>query len=259
MSIVGMTNRIALAAVALLVYWVFVFVTSMVFGFKVFRENMTELFLLSVVGIVAILFGAAVLNIMLNLTAIAEGRAREGRSKRISTVAVTAFAGSFVVLFLILYAGDALTAKKKEEYLVSAASDLIKEHGDIVGRLADYAFSRDYIERVSRDIRMLSEVEEKFPRITVIVRDRIEGRDFLLGFSSYTGLDEDEEARKVDYILGTSSEERKYLYSVLEGETFEYRFSASDGRYEVYYPIRTDKGNIVIHLSQYSKYGKIGS
>lgn len=260
MNVVKITNKIALATVVLLMYWVFIFVSSTVFGFKVFRENMTEMFLLSILGIFAILSGAIILNIMFNLTAIADGRAKEEqKSSGISKLVVTAFIGSLAVIFVLLYAGDLATSKKKESYLVSAASDLVKEQKDIVDRLANYSFSREYIERASQDIKVLGKVEEKFPRVTVITKDKIDGKEFLLGFSSYSGLGKDEEAKKADYILSTSSEERKYLHSVLDGKISKHRFSANDGRYEVYYPVKTENGNIVIHLSQHSRYGKIGS
>lgn len=260
MNVVKITNKIALISVALLMYWVFIFICSTVFGFKVFRENMTEMFLLSILGIFAILSAAIILNIMFNLTAIAEGRqateARDNKSYKIPTIA---FLGSLVVIFILLYAGDVATSKKKEKFLVSSASDLLEEQKEILARLANYNFSREYIESVSQDIKVLSKVEEKFPKVTVITRDRLDGKPILLGFTSYAGLGEDEEALKADYILSTSSEERQYLNSVFDGAAINHRFSSNDGRYEIYYPVKTDKGQIVIHLSQHSRYGKIGS
>lgn len=44
-TIIKWTNRIALFVIILLVYWVFIFISITVFGLKVFRENITELFL----------------------------------------------------------------------------------------------------------------------------------------------------------------------------------------------------------------------
>ena len=105
----------------------------------------------------------------------------------------------------------------------------------------------------------MSKVEEKFPKVTVITRDSLRGKPLLLGFTSYSGLGKDEEALKADYILSTSSEERKYLNSIFDGSTSTHRFSSNDGRYEIYYPVKTENGQIVIHLSQHSRYGKIGS
>ncbi len=260
MNIVKITNKTALITVILLIYWVFIFVCSAVFGFKVFRENMTEMFLLSILGIFSILSGAIILNIMFNLTAIAEGREKSAvKTKNTKKTSIIAFLASFVAIFLLLYAGDLATSKKKEKYLMSSASDLLEEQKEIIGRLSNYSFSREYIEKASQDIKVLSRVEEKFPRVTVITRDTLDGKPLLLGFTSYSGLGKDEEALKADYILSTSSEERKYLHSVFDGDLVKHRFSSNDGRYEIYYPVKTDKGTIVIHLSQHSRYGKIGS
>ncbi|PID76616.1 MAG: hypothetical protein CSB24_05745 [Deltaproteobacteria bacterium] len=260
MNIVRITNKIALIAVILLIYWVFIFVSCEVFGFKVFRENMTEIFYLSIFGLFAVMTAAVILNIMLNLTAIAEGRpAGKALSSRNIFKTAAAFIGSLAVIFALLYTGDLVSSRKKEAYLVAAASDLVKEQRHIIDRLADYSFSRQYIEEAARDIGILSKVEEKFPQIIVIAPDKIEGRDFLLRFSRYSELEKDEEPQKSGYILSTSSEERQYLYDVFAGKTSQRRFSASDGRYELYYPVQTSKGTVIIHLSQYNRYGKLGS
>jgi hypothetical protein len=260
MNVVKITNKIALATVILLMYWVFIFICSSVFGFKVFQENMTEMFLLSILGIFAILSGAIILNIMFNLTAIAGGRNLDvEKSAQSNKKPIAIFLGSLVFIFVFLYAGDVATANKKEKYLVSSAADLIEEQKEIIGRLSNYSFSRDYIENSSQDIKVLSKVEEKFPKVTVITRDSLRGKPLLLGFTSYTGLGKDEKALKADYILSTSSEERKYLNSIFDGVSSEHRFSSNDGRYEIYYPVKTKSGNIVIHLSQHSRYGKVGS
>lgn len=102
-------------------------------------------------------------------------------------------------------------------------------------------------------------VEEKFPRVTVITRDKLNGKSLLLGFTSHSSLGKEKEVFKSNYILSTSSEERKYLYSVFDGETTLHRFSANDRQYEIYYPVKTNKGQIVIHLSQHLRYGSYGS
>jgi len=259
MSVVKITNKIALITVALLMYWVFIFISSTVFGFKTFGENMTELFLLSILGIFSILSGSIILNIMYNLTAIAQRGDGVQIKNHSGKIIGALFFVSLVVIFILLYAGDVATAKKKEEFLVSSAVDLIEEKSDIVGRLADYSFTREYIQRTSDDIKLLSKVEEKFPNITVITNDTVDSKPFLLRFNSYSRLSDDKKVSKVDYILSTSSEERKYLFSVFNEDVVEHRFSSNNGQYEIYFPVNTDKGKIVLYLSQRNRYGKIGS
>ena len=259
MNIVKITNKIALISVIGLMYWVFIFICSTVFGFKVFRENMTEIFLLSILGILAILSGSIILNIMFNLTEIAETKRGIEITKQSITRPITIFIGSLVVIFGVLYFGDMATTKKKESYLVSSAFDLVEEQGDVISRLSNYSFTREYLENASQNIKILSKVEEKFPSITLIVRDDIQGRSFLLGFGERIHFNDDNGPQKTNYILSTSSEERKYLNSVFDKTNQEHWFSSNNGKYEMYYPIQTENGVIVLHLSQRSRYGKIGS
>lgn len=75
-KLVKATNIVGMVAVVLLVYWVFVLILSNVFGLKVFREYITEIFLMSILGIFAVMAGALILNIMLNLTRIAGKKAK---------------------------------------------------------------------------------------------------------------------------------------------------------------------------------------
>lgn len=245
MNIIQLTNRIALITVALLFYWVFIFICSTVFDFKVLRENMSEAFSSSILGIIAILIGAIVLNIMFNLTAIAE-------RKTPHDLAISARKRN-------MYFGGLSTAQKKKEQLVGSATALIKEQDEIINQLGDYSFSREYINQTSQSLKVLSRVEEKFPKITIIKEDEMNDKPMLLGFARHDYLSSKKKPLKADYILSTSSEEREYLYAVFDGKENDYRFSSNDGQYEIYFPVTTKKGKIVIHMSQYSRYGKLGS
>ena len=71
-QLVRISNIIGIVAILLLVYWVFSFITIEVFGLKVFKKNMTETFYLSVLGILALMAGALIINVMFNLTRIAQ-------------------------------------------------------------------------------------------------------------------------------------------------------------------------------------------
>ncbi|MBD3356151.1 MAG: hypothetical protein GF363_03275 [Chitinivibrionales bacterium] len=49
-SIVGLTNKASLIAIFLLLYWVFIFSVSTVFGFKALREDLTESFFMAILA-----------------------------------------------------------------------------------------------------------------------------------------------------------------------------------------------------------------
>lgn len=260
MNFAKLTNRIALVAVVLLIYWVFIFVATQVFGFRVFKENITQAFGMSIMGIFVVLLGAVILNIMYNLTSIAE--AKSGvvpQSKPVNIkLASIAIAVSFIVIFVALYIGDIATSKSKESRLISSAESLVQEQFDVIEKIAEYEFTEEYLITVKSSINLLSKIDESFPRVTAILRGEIEGEKVLLGFNGYfSGKFEDKSPS--DFILGTSSEEREYLHSVFDEADNKHHFSSNDGRYEIYFPVKTAKGIIVLHLSEFNRYGKIGS
>ena len=73
------SNVIGIIAIVALIYWVFTFIAIQVFGLRVFKENLTEIFSMSILGILALMSGALMLNIMFNLTRIAERHRRRTR------------------------------------------------------------------------------------------------------------------------------------------------------------------------------------
>ena len=260
MDLIKLTNRVALISVLLLIYWVFIFICSSVFGFKVVQTQMTEMFMLSILGIFAILAGAIILNIMYNLTAIARGRPQPQaisptRSRRLSLL----FAGSFALIFGLLYLGDAATTSKRERTLLNTANSLIEEQQTIIQRLGSYRFERDYIAQATNDLIRLQRIESQFPQITVIVRDSIEDDLVLMGFSSTNKLRDNQPPSRLDYLVSTTAPERRYLHGVFDAVISEPRYSSQNNKQEVFYPIVTGQGRIVLHLSQFNRYGKFGS
>ena len=103
-KLVKATNIIGMVAVTLLVYWVFALILIQVFGLKVFREHITEIFLMSILGILAVMGGTLMLNIMLNLTRIAErGQGEEVRGCRKTVYLLLAV---FPILAALLFGGN---------------------------------------------------------------------------------------------------------------------------------------------------------
>lgn len=262
MNIAKITNKIALISVIALIYWVFIFVSMEVFGFKVFRQNMTQIFGLSILGIFAILFGSLVLNIMFNLSAIAEHvKQEQPRQQKRASWWVPIVILSFPLLFGLLYWGNNATNKKRENYLISSAKILQETQRESINLLASYTFGMAYIKKSCQTLKYLGKVDENFPYIFVIQQDNINGKRVNLNFTNSCYLDKKSESdlKKVDYILGTSVKEREYLRDVFTGKVLEPLYSGNDDKFELYYPIQTTNGRFVLYLSKYSQYGKIGS
>ena len=261
-KIVQTTNRVAVIAVVLLAYWVFAFVSIWVFGFRVFRENITQAYYMSILGILALLLGAVVLNVMANLTQIAQAVGPSDtsgqpapRNCRLITWGVVA---SFPLLFVLLYWGDYQSARVKEASLIAAARSLVAENPNILNDMARYEFSKEYVDRTSSNLKILSGIDENFPQVNVIVRDQINQKPVLLRFGRWSRTSE-EDLDKANYIYAASEDERTYINEVLDSQGMEVRFSAHDGSYELYFPVDTSPIRLILYLSDRQKYGKFGS
>lgn len=260
-SMIKWTNRIALFSVVFLFYWVFIFISMTVFGFKIFQENITETFYFSIMGILALLSGSIVLNIMLNLTKMSDALEKESPATKSGKYGgvIVAFLVSFPVLFGLLYLGDKQSSLKNERIIKSAAKSLVEENQEMLNQFSAYTFDKTWVKKTKSDLKLLEQIDESFPDIELIIQDEIEGKQVFLGFDSYYYYeDDDNDVAKVNFIYSCSSEERDYLANAFKGGT-ESRFSASDGHYELYYPVKAFYGTIVLRLSERQRYGKRGS
>lgn len=261
-SLVRLSNIIGIISIILLVYWVFVFISITVFGLKVFKENITETFYLSVVGILALMFGSLIINVMFNLTRIAEKHNQDeiNVSKRANKKLGLLFGLSFPLVFGLLFGGDYLTSKKKEKMLISSAKSIVENNKEKSDKLLNYSFNESWIIETNHILDLYSKTDKHFPYVSVIVSDSIDKSQVFLGFRDYYGkINDTIQPIKKDFIQQTTKEEREYLDKVFYQNLDEVRFSASDGRYELFYPYIKNGKKIILYFSDYQRYGKIGS
>ena len=280
-KLVKATNIVGMVAVVLLVYWVFVLILSNVFGLKVFREYITEIFLMSILGIFAVMAGALILNIMLNLTRIAErGQEEESKGGRKTLYLLLAV---FPVLAALLFGGNYLTVQKKRQILTQSLERIVKDNPSQINALADYRFDFAYIKKAALILELMSKEDSAFKAATVIVPDTIGNKQVYLAFSADsqlsgineqapdtqgTGNDNDfvvtrngnkETISKTQYLYAPNLSEREYLQRVFAGQTNEIHYEAKDGNYSLCHPYRQNGKTIVLCFSDYQQYGKIGS
>lgn len=261
-TLVKLSNIIGITSIILLIYWVFVFISITVFGLKVFRENITETFYLSVVGILALMFGSLIINIMFNLTRIAEKHNQDDLniSKKINKKLGLIFGLSFPIVFGLLIGGDYLTSKKKEKILISSAKSIVEGNKEKSDKLLNYSFNKNWIIETDDIINLYSKTDKHFPYVSLIVADSIDKSLVFLGFRDYYGkLNDTIQPIKKDFIQPTTKEEREYLDKIFYKNFDEVRFSASDGKYELFYPYIKDGKKIILYFSDHQRYGKIGS
>lgn len=260
--LVKLSNIVGLVSAVLLTYWVFIFIMMEVFGLKIFRENLTQTFYLSILGILALMSAALVLNIMLNLSRIAERHnadeveAKPGLGVR-TRLAILA---SFVLIAALLFAGDYATSRRKEAMLTASAESIVKANAAALARLLDYRFEAAYIKDSLSSLAFLSKLDKNYGSVSLIVQDDIEGAQVYLVFRDrHYPLDQTRPAPKADFILQTDLGQRNYLDGVFRGADVAPSFKSHDGSYELYYPIRAGGKTVVLFFQDSQRYGKLGS
>lgn len=257
-QLVKVSNIIGIISIILLVYWVFTFVTIEVFGLKVFKQNMTETFYLSVMGILALMAGALIVNIMFNLTRIANKSDSENVQKKSNTKLFFTLILLFPIIAGLLFLGDYITVQKKEKLLIKSAKSIIENNNVKSEKLLNYTFSKKYIKETKDILEIYQNTDKYFPTVSVIVSDTIEKSKVYLTFNDYydSEINDTIKLYKKDYMLRTTQQERDYLEKVFSGQTKEIRYTSNNGNYEMFYPYTKNNKTVVLFFSDYHKYGK---
>ncbi len=259
--IIKISNAIGLISIIFLVYWIFIFISITVFGLKVFRENITESFRFSIIGILSLMFGALMINIMLNLTKISEYIDKSEKIQKVRKIGFSSILiiSSFPLIFGLLYVGDKLTSNKKKKYLIKSAQYLTEQHQYRIKQLVDYSFTSNYIKQTEKILNYLSKMDKNFPHVFVIAYDKIDNSPTFIRIRDYKRNWETKEPDDIiSYIYSCTKEEREYLKTVFNDNNDKPRFSSYDGKYELFYPIIIEGKKIVLYFSEYQKYGKFG-
>lgn len=260
-QLVKLSNIIGITAIILLVYWVFTFITIEVFGLKVFRENMTETFYLSVLGILALMAGSLIINVMFNLTRIAENKNKDDDTAKSNKRMYLILLAIFPIIGIILFGGDYLTSSKKEKMLIKSAKSILEKNENNSVKLVNYEFSEKYINETSNILEIYSDTDKNFPSVNLLVKDSINASPVYLGFNqgNVEKVNDTIKPKKREYIYQTTQEEREYLDKIFSGKSEELRYRNHDGEYELFYPYKKGKKVIVLYFSENQRYGKLGS
>lgn len=264
-TLIKWSNRILLFSIGLLVYWVFIFSVTVIFGLKVLAENATQAFALSILGLLALAAGATVMSISANLTKIsnhvARGAVPLAASPRKGRAALLLIL-SFPLIAAVLFAADQFTTHRKKAFILESAQSLATNNADWINELGAYEFSRAYINGAREKLALLEKQDEDLPAVSVITQDDVRGKTMFMEFGSRSFSISEAGPKKEEFIFSPSLEERAYLtevFSTQDVSKMPTRFSAHDGFYELFYPVKTERGIIVLYLSDRAAYGKISS
>jgi NADH:ubiquinone oxidoreductase subunit 5 (subunit L)/multisubunit Na+/H+ antiporter MnhA subunit len=261
-NVIKIANRISFVAIGLLLYWVFTFTTITVLGLKVFRQNITETFYLSILGILSILVAALIVNVMLNLTIISESLSNKDESDKTQAKSKSSlwriiFILSFPLIGLFLYLGDIRTRQMKEKHLIKSAKYMVENNKLIMDKMGYMAFDSVYLHEVSTALKLISKDDKNFPSVSLIHSDTIGSKEVFIRFNEWFRWSKDKS--KADFIYSATTGEREYMKNVFQNKSTKHRYTASDGNYELYYPVLQNNKIFILYFTDRQRYGKLGS
>jgi hypothetical protein len=266
---IRITNHVALYACIVFVYWVGIYSVATVFNLKVFKDNVTNAFGMSLVGILAVLAASIILNVMANLSKISaavsaprgQAVAQQAMPARGWTWRATALILPFLLIVGALFVGDYFSAQRQQQVLLASARRLVAENQVALRQLAYYQFDAHYISQAQQNLQVLNKIDKNFPQVMAILPDTIGDKPFFLAWDGTSYDDSQNEKtppRKVDFIYSTTPEERDYLTRVFAGTRTDPWVHIEKDRYQLYFPAMIDGKRLVLYLSD-DRSGKFSS
>jgi hypothetical protein len=252
-KMVNLSNVIGFIAVLSLLYWVIIFIAVQVFGLKIFKEHITEIFIYSIIGILVLMSGALIINIMYNLTRIAEKINDDKNVIKQNRKGIIVFLASVPVIICGLFIGNFASAKKVEYNLIKSSAELVNLYKTEIDGFCNYEFTKEWLTNVVGMIDFMIKIDTNITDVAIILEDEINGKNIFLTFNKFDTPSKNDELNMLRYIRNYDFKERQYLEKVFkEGYDGKY-FIQSNNSYDLFIPYK----NIVLYFSNRQRYGSL--
>lgn len=259
-KIVKLTNIIGIFAAFCLIYWIFISIAITAFDLKVFRQGITNLFFMSIGAIIVLMASALMLNIMINLTRIAERDhqfSKTPQSLKKQRLKFIAFIASFPIILAGLGLGHFYTIEKRRDYLETTAAQILAKNQQIFNHFVQYQFDETWIKNTADALQILSKYDSNMPTVKIILQDAINDQNVYLAFSNFSKLNENDKAlNKINYLFDTTKNQREYLDQVFHQQTQQNLYEKEGSRYRLFVPYEYQGQKIILYISDYYAYGK---
>ena len=258
-KMVGLSNVIGFVAILASIYWVVIFVTTQVFGLRIFEETITEAFNYSIIGILVLMFGALIINIMFNLSRIA-GKINNDDEiiQKTNRAGIIVFVVSLPMVIGALFLGSFLSNKKTENELKKSADEIIHSYEAEINTISNYTFDEKWINNTVNLLSFMVRIDPNFRDVAVILEDEVNGHTFYLAF--YEGQKVKKEMLdKINFIGKFDLKDREYIEKVFKEDYNQKYFASTNGSYRLFIPYQADNKKMIFFFKGWDNYGKLRS
>ncbi|MDR1341117.1 MAG: hypothetical protein LBK58_13840 [Prevotellaceae bacterium] len=259
-----LSNIVGLVGIFALIYWIVIKMTTDVYRLKIFQEKTSDLFGWSIAGILAMMFGALMINIMFNLSRIADKLDNEEQIKvQVSKKWIFAFLISLPLVVGGLFLGNNVSIKKFEDKVLTISESTVHYYSsNLDDIILSYAFNTEWVNKTDNLITILEHYDTLSLRVSIIFEDEIDEIPVYLIFNRKNG-DNGIKCKK-DYLLMCSSTTREYIDKVFKENYSQPYFGVEEERrsrseYGLYIPYEKNGKKAILLFFTYSRWGELGS
>lgn len=260
-KMVKISNRIGFIAVLALVYWVLIYITTQIFGLKIFKETLTATFNWSILGILVLMFGALIINVMLNLSRIAdkinngnEAIEKISIKKRTGTII---FLVSLPIVIIALFFGNYLSSKKIENELKKSADAIINSYNTTINELSNYSFDINWINKARNLFSLMVRIDAEITNVGIIFEDEIDGNIIYLTVVNGSEVRENEVLNKINFIRNYKLKEREYIEKYFKENYNQKYFLSENGVYNLFVPYENNNEKMLFFFTNRRDYGSL--
>jgi hypothetical protein len=254
-KLIKISNMVALAAVVALIFWIILDITVQVFKISVFGllivTNIVNLWV-----ILSLLAGAFMLSVMFNLSIIAAGGKTEETSEKKDKLLKYIFLGALPAIVCLALLGNFISEKSIENKLQNSADEVIETYAFEISKMAQYAFTREWINSTARSLELMEKTEQDFDMVRLILTDEINKNKVYLTFYGYNGgLERNAAIDKIDYIEKSKLNDRNYFGKIFNEDYKENFFlkTGSGKQYELCVPVEEDGRTMILVFTHRKK------
>lgn len=262
LKLVKLTVSIILLTIAGIIIWFFGFIVTVTFNLNVFDQGSAG-FMASVLGGAFVLAAcAALLNLVLNLSIIAEKSVTEDEKKapsRVNYKSAAVFAGLLAVTAIFLFAGDYLSRESFKKKLTAEVHDILSRYPKSIEKISASIQDKNSIKEIPSILSFLSKLKTEFPSVMLITSGSFNGEKAFLKITPHTPEYDFAKPAYNNSFYECGKKDCDYLADIFSGKSSEKYFWNQKDNYYYYIPYGSGENRFVLIFSKLQRYGKIGS